>query len=46
MEATTQIKQSIKGGEWIIKESAAADTFIAEDFTEEQRMIRDMCIQF
>jgi alkylation response protein AidB-like acyl-CoA dehydrogenase len=36
----------MKGGEWLIKESSPADTFIPEDFTEEQRMIRDMCDQF
>ena len=44
MEAVT--KQTFKGGEWIIKESQPADTFIPEDFSEEQRMIRDMCEQF
>lgn len=36
----------LKGGEWLLKESAAADTFIPEDFSEEQKMIRDMCDQF
>jgi alkylation response protein AidB-like acyl-CoA dehydrogenase len=36
----------MKGGEWIIRPSAAQDCFIPEDFTEEQRMIKDMCIQF
>lgn len=44
METTT--KQSLKGGEWLIKESQPADTFIPEDFSEEQKMIRDMCEQF
>lgn len=39
-------KQALKGGEWLISESSAADTFIPEDFSEEQRMIRDMCEQF
>ena len=39
-------KQALKGGEWLIKESEPADTFIPEDFSEEQRMIRDMCDQF
>ncbi len=42
----TVAKQSLKGGEWLIKESAPADTFIPDDFSEEQRMIRDMCEQF
>ncbi|MGZ3952044.1 MAG: acyl-CoA dehydrogenase family protein [Flavisolibacter sp.] len=42
----TLTKQALKGGEWLIKESEPAETFIPEDFTEEQRMIRDMCDQF
>src|SRR5215217_7969657 len=37
---------TIKGGEWLIKESDPTATFIPEDFSEEQRMIRDMCTQF
>ena len=44
MEAT--INTTIKGGEWLVKESEPAATFIPEDFTEEQQMIRDMCDQF
>jgi alkylation response protein AidB-like acyl-CoA dehydrogenase len=36
----------MKGGEWLVKESLPFETFIAEDFSEEQRMIRDMCDQF
>ena len=36
----------LKGGEWLIKESAAREIFTPEDFTEEQRMVKDMCIQF
>lgn len=44
MEALT--KQLINGGEWLIKESNPAETFIPEEFTEEQRMIRDLCNQF
>lgn len=38
--------RSLKGGEWLISESSAFDTFIPEDFSEEQIMIRDMCTQF
>lgn len=37
---------AMKGGEWLVKESSAPDTFIPEDFNEEQQMIRDMCNQF
>jgi alkylation response protein AidB-like acyl-CoA dehydrogenase len=45
---TPEIKTSalLKGGEWITKKSLPADTFIPEDFNEEQLMIRDMCDQF
>ena len=44
----TEIKNKtvLKGGEWLVKESSPFETFIPEDFTEEQQMIRDMCIQF
>ena len=38
--------QALKGGEWLIRESDPSNTFIPEDFTEEERMIRDMCSQF
>ncbi len=44
METTTN--QIIKGGEWLLKESEPAATFIPESFTEEQKMVRDMCDQF
>ena len=44
METTSSI--AIKGGEWLIKESHAEDTFTPEDYTEEQIMVRDMCHQF
>lgn len=45
---STETKQvvSLKGGEWLIRESSPFDTFIPEEFTEEQKMIRDMCNQF
>lgn len=45
METTTQT-QSLTGGEWLIKPGDPQQTFTPEDFTEEQIMIRDMCIQF
>lgn len=44
--ATTQQNTGLKGGEWLIKESAPSDTFIPEDFNEEQQMVKDMCISF
>src|SRR5215203_1084207 len=44
METLTQ--QALKGGEWLIRESDPSQTFIPEDFTEEEKMISDMCSQF
>lgn len=35
-----------KGAEWMLKESEAMETFIPEDLTEEQQMIKDMCGQY
>ena len=39
-------KQAIKGGEFIIRESNCDDVFTPEDYTEEQRMIAQMCLDF
>ena len=38
--------QSLKGGEFLIKATAASDTFIPEEFSEEQKMIAQMCRDF
>lgn len=46
MSTTTQNKAVLKGGEWLVKDSSPFETYAAENFTEEQRMIRDMCDQF
>lgn len=46
MSTATDAKNVLKGGEWLIKESSPFETFIPEDFTEEELMIRDMCNQF
>ncbi len=45
MSETTQ-KQAIKGGEFLIRETDANDIFIPEEWTEEQHMIRQTCIDF
>jgi alkylation response protein AidB-like acyl-CoA dehydrogenase len=45
METTITVPK-LKGGEWLIKPAAADDIFTPEDFTEEQIMIRYMCLQF
>ncbi len=44
--STTSPALLFKGGEWLIKESQAADTFTPEDFNEEQIMVKEMCLQF
>ncbi len=43
---TTITAPKLKGGEWLIKPANAEDIFTPEDFSEEQIMIRDMCLQF
>jgi alkylation response protein AidB-like acyl-CoA dehydrogenase len=43
---TTATASTLKGGEWLIKPGNSNDIFSPEDFSEEQLMIRDMCIQF
>ncbi|MEP6582697.1 MAG: acyl-CoA dehydrogenase family protein [Ginsengibacter sp.] len=43
---TTTSHSLLHGGEWLIKESNAFETFTPEDYTEEQIMVRDMCLQF
>jgi alkylation response protein AidB-like acyl-CoA dehydrogenase len=46
MSAATETKTVLKGGEWLVKESSAFETFTPEDFVEEQTMISTMCDQF
>lgn len=36
----------LKGGQWLIKESSPHETFIPEEYTEEQQMVKDMCRDF
>jgi len=43
---TTSTTAALKGGEWLIKESNAFDTYTPEDFNEEQLMVKEMCLQF
>ncbi|MFA0961823.1 acyl-CoA dehydrogenase family protein [Roseivirga sp. BDSF3-8] len=45
MEAVEN-KQSVKGGEFLIKETAAQSVFIPEDWSEEQKMIAQTCKDF
>lgn len=46
MSATATIETLLKGGEWLIRESNPFETYTPEDFNEEQRMVKEMCIQF
>jgi alkylation response protein AidB-like acyl-CoA dehydrogenase len=46
MSTATETKKVLKGGEWLVRESSPFETFIPEEFTEEQLMIKDMCNQF
>ncbi|HEV3327549.1 MAG TPA: acyl-CoA dehydrogenase family protein [Puia sp.] len=46
MSASTEKVQTLKGGEWLVKESSPFETFIPEDFNEEQQMVKDMCNAF
>ena len=46
MSTATATTTALKGGEWLIKESNAFETYTPEDFNEEQKMVKDMCLQF
>ena len=46
MSTATQTTNLLKGGEWLIKESNAFESYTPEDFNEEQRMVKEMCLQF
>src|SRR3954470_8951719 len=46
MNAATQEKQYLKGGEFLIAEQTMAEVFTPEDLTEEHRMIGDTTREF
>ena len=49
MSTTTQATNALnqlKGGGWLIKESSPFETYIPEDYNEEQQMVKDMCAGF
>ncbi len=46
MSTATTTTTPLKGGEWLIKESNPFETYTPEDFNEEQRMVKEMCLQF
>ena len=39
-------KNPIKGGEFIVRDTAPSEIFTAENWSEEQRMIQQMCMDF
>ena len=45
-EAPSTPATVLKGGEWIIREGKSANIFTPEDFSEEQKMIMEMCTTF
>lgn len=46
MATSAEIKNAIKGGEFLIRETQAQEVFIPEDFSEEQKMIEQQCKDF
>ena len=46
MSILTGKQTELKGGEWLIRESEAADSYIPENFQEEQLMVKEMCVSF
>ena len=46
METIEKKKEMIRGGQFIVKETAAQDVFTPEDFSEEQQMMRDSVKEF
>lgn len=43
---TISTSTTLKGGHWLIHESASDEVFITEDFSEEQKMVFDMSSHF
>lgn len=46
MEKTENIKPNIRGGQFLVKETNCEDIFTPEDFSEEQKMMRDSVKDF
>src|SRR6186713_189969 len=46
MSTSTETKKSIRGGEFLVRETLANEIFIPEEFNEEQKMIRQQCKDF
>jgi alkylation response protein AidB-like acyl-CoA dehydrogenase len=46
MTTGTNTSTALRGAEWLIRESLPGDTYIPEDFNEEQRMVLQLCHDF
>lgn len=46
MSTATDTKHSIKGGEFLVRETNAQEIFIPEEFSEEQKMMAQACQDF
>jgi alkylation response protein AidB-like acyl-CoA dehydrogenase len=46
MSKTVATQKAIRGGEFLIRETLASEIFIPEEFSEEQKMIRQQCKDF
>ena len=46
MSTEIKVTAAIRGAEWLIRESQPSDTFIPEDFNEEQQMVMQLCHDF
>lgn len=46
MATSTEMKNAIKGGEFLIRDTAPEEIFVPEEFNEEQKMIEQQCTDF
>ena len=46
MATDVQTQTILKGGEWIIRETSPENLYTPEDFNEEQKMVKEMCLSF
>jgi alkylation response protein AidB-like acyl-CoA dehydrogenase len=46
MATDVQTQTILKGGEWIIRETSPENMYTPEDFNEEQKMVKEMCLSF
>ena len=44
--STEKTKSLLRGGQFLVKETACEDVFTPEDFTEEQKMMKEAVMEF